>query len=98
MRLLIAEAPQRWHFGVTGEPSVFGHDDRRDQGADKEDVEGGPGTGRTECTLRSTEIERSEGLMNKHRPAFGADDPRNRNASAVRCQAICALSAHHAVG
>src|SRR3954467_11165609 len=98
MRLLVSETPQRRHFGVTGEPGVFSHDDGGVRGADKEDVEGGTGIGRPECTLRSSEIERSEGLMNKHRPSFGADDPRYRNTSSVRFQAISALSAHHAVG
>ena len=68
------------------------------EGVAKENVQGCMGIQRMKFALRASEVECSKRLMNKHRPGGGADDPGNRNASAVCVEAIPTLSAHHRIG
>src|SRR5690348_12245167 len=66
MRLLIAEAPERRHFCMPGQASVFGHNGGGLGGGDEKNVE------RTLCTcglkpaLRPSEIEGPEWLMDEN--------------------------------
>ena len=51
-----------------------------------------------EPALRPAEIKSAKRLVDEHRPARSADEPRNRHAPAVCGQAITALAAEHAIG
>ena len=99
MRLLVTEAPQRRQFRMAREPQVFRHDGRGLTRTYKEDIQGQCifWRGRLKCAFSSGEIERAEWLMNKHRPARSANDPRDRHTAAVRCQFVATLAASHFV-
>src|SRR5215813_4016254 len=99
MRLQIAKAPQRWQFWIAGQACVLRHDGFGINRAYKEKIQ-------WQCILRrswpklafcSREIEFSERLVDEHRPAGSADDPRNRHPAAVRAQLVAALAAAHFV-
>src|SRR5450631_1692885 len=98
MRLLITKTPQRWHLSVAGEARVFGHDRQRLAGSDEENIER-PFRIRAgnKSALRPAEVERSERLMNEHRPALGSDEPGDGHTPAVGMQLIPALPAYHPI-
>src|SRR5947208_16908076 len=97
MRLLITKAPQRRQFRMAREPHVFRQDGRGLTRTYKEDIQGQCifWRGRLKCAFSSAEIERAEWLMNKHRPARSANDPRDGHTAAVRGRSGGTLSASH---
>ena len=68
--------------GVGGCPAPGGRSEDRRGGIE-----------RREFAFGAAEIERAERLMNEHRPSGGADDERDRHASAEGAQLISALAA-----
>ena len=79
------------------ESHVFRQHGRGLARADKEDIQRQCifWRGRLKCAFSSGEIERAKWLMNKHRPARSANDPRDRHTAAVRLQFVATLAASH---
>src|SRR5712692_1969704 len=99
MRLLIAEAPQRRHLGTSSQPRVFRHDGRGVARSHEKNIERQSAfwTCRQEFALLSGKIKRTKWLMDEHGPAGSADEPWNRNASAMCRELVTALSTAHAI-
>jgi len=100
MGLLITKAPHRRQLRVPGQFGELAHDRLRVAAAGNKQVQwqrrfhirG------LEFAVASAEIERAKRRMKEHRPATGADQPRNRNAGAVGVKFVSSLSAPHVIG
>src|SRR6185369_1076080 len=100
VRLLITETPERRHFCISGQASVFSHDFHRVAGNGYENIEGQRGfrVGRQELALGSSEIKCAEGVINEHGPSGCPNDPRNWYSAPVGSELVATLTGNHGIG
>src|SRR2546425_5222446 len=84
---------------MTTQPRVLTHDHCGLAGGDEKYIhrQRGCRIDWIKTTFFTGEIEGAEWLMNEHRPAASANEPRNRRAPTVRAQAITSLTVSHLV-